>query len=379
MTVYGVLDTAYYTAKSETATKVTETAGLTNSTTAGSRLGFKGTEDMGGGLKANFVAEMALGATGDQFGAKADGAGAPSGNKTTDAAAAATFNRATWLGLSSANAGEVRLGYMTTLQYDLNAPFSAGFEGAAGAREHLEVLSTASLGRVFNAETNRVAGVTYFAPTMGGVKLAAQYGTQKANVTTGAPTAVGADVQLSHASVSAMYANGPLALGGAYGNSSAQGNTVATSLYGTGAEVKTSAYSLGASYDLTVAKLFAYMGSRDTKNGTAANDVQVNITRFGAQVPMGNFKLFASMGQLTGKENSVEVSNRKTTQFGGLYSFSKRTTGYALVGKDKADMAKAGFSLSAAGLAPDSASFGAAIAAPATSTSTLRVGISHSF
>jgi predicted porin len=84
------------------------------------------------------------------------------------------------------------------------------------------------------------------------------------------------------------------------------------------------------------------------------------------------------MGQLTGKENGVEVSDRKTTQFGTLYSFSKRTTGFVLVGKDKADTSKAGFSATAAGLAP-TASFSTADAVAATTTSAFRIGVNHSF
>ncbi len=369
VTAYGVLDTAYYTAETKTATVKTKYAGLTNSTLAGSRLGFKGTEDMGNGLKANFVAEMSLNAIGDQFGSKSDGAGAPAGNKTTDGTVAATFNRQTWVGLSSAKAGEVRIGYQNTLQYDHNAPFSAGFEGAAGAREHLEVLTGASLGGITNAETNRATGVTYFAPEMGGVKLAAQWGALKANQTTLKDNAAGADYRASHSSLSAMYTNGPLTAGAAIGQSSLQANA-AGQLFWQGTKVDTTSYSLGASYDLKVAKLFAYYGERETENGTAAKDVNVKVYRLGAQVPMGAVTLFGSMGQLTGDEGTTKVSDRKTTQIGALYAFSKRTRGFAMWGNDKADTALAGFSATAAGLS--------AAAAP-TSTSTMRVGVSHSF
>jgi predicted porin len=369
VTAYGVLDTAYYTAETKTATVKTKYAGLTNSTLAGSRLGFKGTEDMGNGLKANFVAEMSLNAIGDQFGSKSDGAGAPAGNKTTDGTVAATFNRQTWVGLSSAKAGEVRIGYQNTLQYDHNAPFSAGFEGAAGAREHLEVLTGASLGGITNAETNRATGVTYFAPEMGGVKLAAQWGALKANQTNSTVATAGADFRASHSSLSAMYTNGPLTAGAAIGQSSLQANG-ANQLFWQGTKVDTTSYSLGASYDLKVAKLFAYYGERETENGTAAKDVNVKVYRLGAQVPMGAVTLFGSMGQLTGDEGTTKVSDRKTTQIGALYAFSKRTRGFAMWGNDKADTALAGFSSTAAGLS--------AAAAP-TSTSTMRVGVSHSF
>jgi predicted porin len=369
VTAYGVVDAAYYTAEVTTASATTKYAGLTNSTLAGSRLGFKGTEDMGNGLKANFVAEMALNAVGDGFGNKVDGAGGPAANKTTDTAAGAVFNRQTWVGLSSAKAGEVRVGYHNTLQYDHNAPFSAGFEGAAGAREHLEVLTGASLSTITNAETNRATGVTYFAPEMGGVKLAAQWGALKANQERGSVATAGADFRASHGSLSAMYTNGPLSAGAAIGQSSVQANG-ANQLFWQGTKVDTTSYSLGASYDLKVAKLFAYYGDRETENGTAAKDVNVKVYRLGAQVPMGAVTLFGSMGQLTGDEGTTKVSDRKTTQIGALYAFSKRTRGFALWGKDKADLSLAGFSATAAG---------ASAAAAATSTSTMRVGINHSF
>ena len=127
---------------------------------------------------------------------------------------------------------------------------------------------------------------------------------------------------------------------------------------------------MGASYDLKVAKLFAYYGERETENGTAAKDVNVKVYRLGAQVPMGAVTLFGSMGQLTGDEGTTKVSDRKTTQIGALYAFSKRTRGFALWGNDKADTALAGFAADAAGLSA---------AAKPTTTSTMRVGVSHSF
>jgi len=62
-----------------------------------------------------------------------------------------------------------------------------------------------------------------------------------------------------------------------------------------------------------------------------------------------------------------------------LYSFSKRTKGFALVGKDKADMTKTGFTAAAAGGAFTANFTADTAAAVPTSTSKIRIGINHSF
>ena len=61
VTVYGVLDVGYINQKSDgTGTTATTTASnsfIGTSAETTSRLGFRGTEDLGSGLKANFVLE----------------------------------------------------------------------------------------------------------------------------------------------------------------------------------------------------------------------------------------------------------------------------------------------------------------------------------
>ena len=59
MTAYGILDVAYknYTLKNAQGDVVIKSNGVSDGTNAGPRLGFKGTEDLGGGLKATFNLE----------------------------------------------------------------------------------------------------------------------------------------------------------------------------------------------------------------------------------------------------------------------------------------------------------------------------------
>lgn len=81
VTVYGVADIVLHKDKGASAQ-------LTSGGVSGSRIGFKGTEDLGGGLKANFLLEQGIDLT----------SGAANG-----------FNRESWVGLSG-GFGEVKLG-----------------------------------------------------------------------------------------------------------------------------------------------------------------------------------------------------------------------------------------------------------------------------
>ena len=62
VTMYGNFDVGYGAHKttSKDGTAFTKTAGVMDGSWAGSRLGFRGTEDMGGGLKANFLIEQGI-------------------------------------------------------------------------------------------------------------------------------------------------------------------------------------------------------------------------------------------------------------------------------------------------------------------------------
>lgn len=60
VTIYGVVDMALQ--HQNTGDPAGSTLGLDSGIQSGSRLGFKGSEDLGGGLKANFQLEMGINA-----------------------------------------------------------------------------------------------------------------------------------------------------------------------------------------------------------------------------------------------------------------------------------------------------------------------------
>jgi predicted porin len=110
VTVYGVIDNNLtYGKGSIRSEKAVGTGGL-----AGSRLGFRGTEDLGGGLRANFVIEHGL------------------NSDTGVAAGGATFwNRQSYLGLAG-GFGELQLGRMYTPTFMVHATYDAfGPQGVA--------------------------------------------------------------------------------------------------------------------------------------------------------------------------------------------------------------------------------------------------------
>jgi len=91
--VYGIIDTGFQNHDNGT----NSYSRAFDSGVATSRLGFRGTEDLGGGLKANFNLEAQLNPSAGSVG-------------STTVAANETFNREAWVGLSSKVLGEIRVG-----------------------------------------------------------------------------------------------------------------------------------------------------------------------------------------------------------------------------------------------------------------------------
>lgn len=107
--IYGVLDVAIGELRGSKANMPLEVAGVGYP----SRIGFIGSEDLGSGLRSNFNLEAGLDNT--------SGAGIPSNSNNQASGAGSgnglTFNRQSWVGLSSTQWGEVRAGRSFTPTY----------------------------------------------------------------------------------------------------------------------------------------------------------------------------------------------------------------------------------------------------------------------
>jgi predicted porin len=306
VTLYGIGDIWFGTLKNGAPGAVSQTL-LNSGGLQGSRFGLRGSEDLGGGLKAEFQFEngfsLDTGATSTTnsgagwtvatFNVGTPPAGVPAANQT-----AAIFGRQAFIGLNGGFGG-VRLGRQYSAYDELR--------GGTDTLGHTSFSATAGTGAWDRNGANYTFRVNnmirYETPNMSGFTAAFGYGLGE-NKT----VAAGAD---SVTSLKAQYANGPIMAGIAF----------QTEKLG-GAPVSLKHTLVAGSYDLGVAKINA--GFNTSKFGTLKDSEY----SFGATVPMGAFSLAGSYG--SSKTKIAGLSASKASAFGvqGIYSLSKRTSAY---------------------------------------------------
>ena len=258
VTIYGVADVVIHKDKGVDTT-------MTSGGVSGSRLGFKGTEDLGGGLKATFKLEQGVDLT---------------------SGAATGFNRETTVGLAG-GFGEVRLGHMATAYDDFAGATNPVFDS---------VLSPTN---VWNSPyTPRVdQGIYYSTPNFGGFSAAVSYNLEQA---------VGSQNILS---LAGNYEAGALALGVAYQDEGDAADTTLT--------------RFNAAYDFGSFKLMGGYGMVDQAG------VDTKQYTIGADMPLAaNLVLSAGIAssktdgadRVTGYSvGAAYLLSKRTTVYGGIY------------------------------------------------------------
>lgn len=280
-------------------------------------VGFRGTEDLGGGLSASFELASFLRADTGAPG-RNDAIGAP-----VNVAADPFWSRQAMVGLASPQWGRVRLGNNTTLFF-LNAITSNAF-GDSTAFSPLVLLTF--IGSPLSGGTGWTNQLMVDSPRFGGFSL-------------------GAAVSLSegqggrNTGVRAAYADGPLAVSFAAQNVKKNPLTFAD---GTSAN-NTRAWMLGGAYDFGVVKLWAHVGQIDNRGTEAApQDVGYRVWDLSAAVPVGAGRLLAGYGQRTTSDTPSPVPAtaaggnvaRRILTLGYDHDLSKRTDVYALAMSDR--------------------------------------------
>jgi general bacterial porin, GBP family len=288
--LYGLVDLSVENVKVDGASGLTR---VTNGNNASSRLGFKGTEDLGGGLKASFVLETAVLA---DTGAQGD--------------TARFFDRSAWLGLSG-GFGAVRIGRMDSL---LGA--MAGNTAVLG-NQAFDDLKIA--GMVGSTKWRRIDNtVTYALPDMvPGLKAEVQYSLGG----TGTPNAetVNDDTN-KQVGLSASYTSGPFAAGVSLLRAK-------INAAGDQKEGGTLGY---ASYDFGSFKLIGYHQA-DKQN---TNPEKRKLTGVRVNVPVtSDLMLIASYAAVknTSYAANGDDDDAKILTLESVYSLSKRTALYAMV------------------------------------------------
>lgn len=329
VSLFGIVDASVAYLKSDT----NSVTGLTSGSLNSSRLGFRGVEDLGGGLKASFWLE----------GGMAVDTGAASGFK---------FDRRSTVGLLG-GFGEVRLGrdktpsYLNIETYD---PFGDVGVGAVNGSNLIGGTSVA-VGTPEGSGHKRVSNsITYLTPKMGGFFGQLQYGFGEQ------PSSIANDRLGSSAALRVGYESGPLSVAAAYGVT--RGGTDAT-----GVNYKMG--NIGVSYNFGMVKPMALFA---TERG---NNLRVDLFLVGATMPLGAGELRAAYSQT----NTKNASNADTQKFslGYGYNLSKRTQLYGAISHIKNDdNAKRGFGLSSSSLAGPTISKG-------DSATGVEFGMRHSF
>lgn len=274
VTLYGIVDTAVERASNGGGASVNR---LVSGQGSASRLGFRGSEDLGGGLRAIFNLEAAVNVD--------TGAGGATGGGLS-------FNRQSWVGLAG-GWGQVTFGRQFRPEARAVFPMDPFDAGSVASPPNTYANTVFRADNAIVYETPRLAGL------VGRVMYA--FG-ERAGGVSGALNDVGASVQ---------YYNGPLYL--AYGYDRLR-NATATD--------RRVWHSLGGSYDFGPVKLY---GAYRTREEGAANLDEANYW-LGLGVPIGSLILQATIGRVNDK--GPLDRDAKGYSVGAEYLLSKRTDLY---------------------------------------------------
>lgn len=283
VTLYGIADV--WVGSSKTTGSERQTL-LNSGGYNGNRFGLRGSEDLGGGLKANFVLEQ--GFTID------DGAQATAGLQ---------FNRNAWVGMSG-GFGEARFGRQLTSYDTLRGATNNSFDTAF-----------ATTGTVFGRGVTDYASrvnnsIQYISPTISGFTGAVTFGLGEDKTATESAN----DTLAMHL----RYAAGPVLVGIAYQNQE---------LAGAGER----SYTLVAgSYNFGVATVTAGF-NRAKQTGTGASNGRDNEYQLGVNVPLSNVSSVALGYSRASLKTSTGADGGKASGLSltGFYDLSKRTRLYA--------------------------------------------------
>ena len=374
VTVYGILDVGYIgsnvrTSATADGVKKTTTSQFGQSAEQTSRLGFKGTEDLGNGTSAFFTAEFQLQPedqtlSGNSTNKDANGANAQSGG---------LLNRQTFVGLKKAGLGQTAIGLQYTPIFNAGAATSAGqynnmlgdlvYAGSTTAGNNGGGATTAG----FTSRTANTLSVQ--SDNFAGFSAGAMYTLNNSNSTeTVTPTSTaagtGGSTNASGWGLNADYTFNKFYITGAYqalkqlttatnaGTPTAAFTSATTAIGATGvwtgaqpsSGIAGSAINIqdnqsfaGATYDFGILKAYAQWVSR--KASSTINSGYY-VKRSAEQIGVRSFitpvvEAWASVGtgRYTAYGNQQPTANFNGWQIGSNYLLSKRTNLYAIYGQ----------------------------------------------
>jgi len=290
VTIYGRMDlgAAYRTGDSGGVANTEGKYEIASGIGAGSRIGFKGVEDLGNGLKALFQTEFGIGI-----------------DQTAAGTTSATWtNRNSYVGLTG-GFGTVVAGRLDGVRYGIFNTYDPFAGGTIGNFTQM----TIQVDRADNA-------VAYISPKWSGFGLLLAYAS---NVAGPESTANNTDSVLH--TIMGTYDNGPISARLDYEEVTFPGQNTS----------KTWVVTAAGSYDFGAVKLSALVDQ--IKNEDA--NLKEQAWLIGARAPVGKFTVKAMVGGVKDKE--VDDNDSIKWALGVDYALSKRTYVYANYGQIKND------------------------------------------
>jgi predicted porin len=361
VTVYGILDVGYIgsnvrvnnsgnTTTNGVAKKTTNQFGQSAETS--SRLGFKGTEDLGGGASAFFTAEFALSPNDQNL----------SGQSATAGTTAGLTNRQTFVGVKKNGIGQLAIGTQYTTVFNALAATDPGqtnnmagsviYPQASTGNNTVDVGNNAAFtvrtSNTLSVKSDKFAGFTGSAFAVLNNKNETQTTTAAGVATAGGNTnasgwGIGADYALNKFYITAAYQS--LKQLTTVGNGSPTGATAWTQAQASGATlISGGAFNTtdnqifaGATYDFGILKAYANYTQRKATSSASSN---YYIKRSAEQIGVRSYITptiegwaSAGLGRYTEFGTGTPTQNLNGWQLGSNYYLSKRTNLYAIYGQ----------------------------------------------
>jgi len=395
VTVYGILDAGYIGSNSREvaatgAVNKTQKSAFGNGAEQTSRLGFKGTEDLGGGSSAFFTVELGLTPQNSEL---SGGTANDKIQSTTNGSGSAVDNRQSFVGLKKNGLGQFAFGRQYTVVFNAAAATDPGQlnnvagnviynSGSVYGADKNESGTSNNIGFTNRASNNLTFKTDKFAGFSGSgfYALSNQNATIQGGATTAvAPTAITAGgntnwngwglsadfawqklyATVAYQSFKTFYSNPVNATSSTTVNLNSAGVTSGqvsgTGLLWTGAQNLADKQTyVAATYDFGILKAYAQWVGRKVQqdNATASSPAGAQLNRTAQQIGVRSYitptiEAWGSVGSGTYKGPSTSTTSYVQApdvkfvgwQLGSNYYLSKRTNLYAIYGQQQSSSA----------------------------------------
>jgi len=303
VTIYGSMDMGFAHRSNNMTSGIKSQNAIDSGISAGNRLGFKGSEDLGNGWSALFTLETGFaGDTGNLL----------QGGRI--------FGRQAFLGLSNSNAGAFLAGRVYTPHYSFASTVDPFKGGTVGVYRNVFAAGVNTGGENLFDPTRVDNTLAYVSPSFSGFNVTAAYATN----------AIGQENlgNKGDAKVYALlprYTNGPLDIGLSYHQIKVSDGVVIVQ------NPRITNWMLAGTYDFGAVKLHALYDQNKLSTKTDAHDgKKLKSFLLGVSVPFGQHAIQSSYSEGKLKAASGEKTHKaRQWALGYTYTLSKRTNFYA--------------------------------------------------